>query len=110
MANKAGKVVAPTMEAFQAAAANADRVIHAAGFDLILANQPGDKSWPTTASTFILLPKDPPNKAAAKDAIDFFKWAYQKGDKMAEDLDDIPMPDNVVKLVEAMWAKDIKLN
>ncbi|HEY1780884.1 MAG TPA: phosphate ABC transporter substrate-binding protein PstS [Roseiarcus sp.] len=109
MANKAGKVVTPTTEAFQAAAANADWD-HAAGFHLILANQAGDKSWPMTAATFILLPKDPPNKAAAKDAIDFFKWAYQKGDKMAEDLDYIPMPDNVVNLVEAMWAKDVKLN
>ena len=95
MANKAGKIVSPTMDAFQAAAANADWA-HAPGFYLILANQPGDKSWPMTAATFILLPKDPPNKAAAKDAIDFFKWAYEKGDKMAEDLDYIPMPDNVV--------------
>ena len=107
MANKAGKVVAPTMDAFQAAAANADWD-HAPGFYLILANQPGDKSWPMTAATFILLPKDPPNKAAAKDAIDFFKWAYEKGDKMAEDLDYIPMPDNVVALVEKMWGADIK--
>jgi phosphate transport system substrate-binding protein len=109
MANKAGKVVIPNMEAFQAAAANADWD-HAPGFYLILANQPGDKSWPMTAATFILLPKDPPNKAAAKDAIDFFKWAYEKGDKMAEDLDYIPMPDSVVALVEKMWAKDVKLN
>ena len=70
--------------------------------------KPGDKSWPMTAATFILLPKDPPNKAAAKDAIDFFKWAYEKGDKMAEDLDYIPMPDSVVALVQKMWASDIK--
>jgi phosphate transport system substrate-binding protein len=54
------------------------------------------------------LPKDPPNKAAAKDALDFFKWAYEKGDKMAEDLDYIPMPDSVVALVQKMWASDIK--
>ncbi|HZZ25159.1 MAG TPA: phosphate ABC transporter substrate-binding protein PstS, partial [Roseiarcus sp.] len=109
MVNKAGKVVEPTMDAFQAAAANADWD-HAPGFYLILANQPGDKSWPMTAATFILMPKDPPNKAAAKDAVDFFKWAYDKGDKMAEDLDYIPMPDSVVALVEKMWAKDVKLN
>ncbi len=108
MANKAGKVVDPTMEAFQAAAANADWE-HAPGFYLILANQPGDKSWPMTAATFILLPKDPPSKPAAKDALDFFKWAYEKGDKMAEDLDYIPMPENVSAMVEKMWAKDIKL-
>ena len=108
MANKAGKIVSPTMEAFQAAAANADWA-NSPGFYNILANQPGDKSWPMTAATFILMPKDPPNKAAANDAINFFKWAYEKGDRLAMDLDYIPMPDNVVKLVEAMWAKDVKL-
>ena len=107
MVNKAGKVVEPTLEAFQAAAANADWA-HAPGFYLILANQPGDKSWPMTAATFILMYKTPPNVAASNDALAFFRWAYEKGDKMAEDLDYIPMPDNVVKLVEDMWAKDIK--
>jgi phosphate transport system substrate-binding protein len=107
MINKAGKTVAPTMDTFQAAAANADWA-SAPGFYNILANQPGDKSWPMTAATFILMYKNPPNLAASNDAISFFKWAYEKGDKMAMDLDYIPMPDNVVKLVEAMWDKDIK--
>ena len=108
MVNKAGKVVEPTLEAFQAAAANADWA-HAPGFYLILANQPGDTSWPMTAATFILMHKNPANPAASKDALEFFRWAYEKGDKMAQDLDYIPMPDNVVKMVEAMWDKDIKL-
>jgi phosphate transport system substrate-binding protein len=107
MVNKAGKVVEPTVDTFQAAAANADWD-HAQDFYLILANQPGDKSWPMTAATFILLHKNPPNVAASNDALAFFKWAYAKGDKMAADLDYIPMPDNVVTLVEKMWAKEIK--
>ena len=107
MVNKVGKVVEPTLETFQAAAANADWA-HAPGFYLILANQPGDKSWPMTAATFILMYKNPPNVAASNDALAFFRWAYEKGGQMASDLDYIPMPDNVVKLVEAMWAKDIK--
>ena len=106
MVNKAGKTVAPTMETFQAAAANADWSVP--GFYQILANQPGDKSWPMTAATFILMYKKPPNVAASNDALKFFRWAYEKGDKMAQDLDYIPMPDNVVKLVEAMWDKDIQ--
>ena len=108
MLNKAGKTVAPTMESFQAAAANADWA-NAPGFYLVLSDQPGDKSWPMTAATFILMPKNPPDAAAAKNALDFFKWAYEKGDKMAEDLDYIPMPDNVVGMVEKTWASDIKL-
>ena len=65
MINKAGKTVAPTMDAFQAAAANADWE-HAPGFYQILANQPGDKSWPMTAATFILMYKKPANVAAVE--------------------------------------------
>src|SRR5271157_5790699 len=106
MVNKAGKTVAPTMDAFQAAAANADWSVP--GFYQILANQPGDASWPMTAATFILMYKKPVNVAASNDALQFFKWAYEKGGKMAQDLDYIPMPDNVIKLVEAMWEKDVQ--
>lgn len=106
MINKAGKMVAPTMDAFQAAAANADWSVP--GFYQILANQPGDASWPMTAATFILMYKQPVSIAASNDALQFFKWAYQKGDKMAQDLAYIPMPDNVKKLVEAMWDKDVQ--
>jgi phosphate transport system substrate-binding protein len=106
MINKAGKTVAPTMDAFQAAAASADWSVR--GFYQILANQPGDKSWPMTAATFILMYKKPVDVAASDDALQFFKWAYEKGGKMAQDLDYIPMPDNVIKLVEAMWNKDVQ--
>ena len=107
MINKAGKTVAPTMETFQAAAASADWD-SAPGFYLILANQPGDKSWPMTAATFILMYKKPVNVAASNDALQFFRWAYEKGGKMAQDLDYIPMPENVVAKVEKMWATDIQ--
>ena len=47
-------------------------------------------------------------KAAAQEAIKFFKWAFEKGDKMAEELDYIPMPDPVVKLIEKTWSAEIK--
>jgi len=78
------------------------------GFYNILSNQKGDKSWPMTAATFILMPKTPPSVTASNSALKFFRWAYEKGDKMAMDLDYIPMPDNVVALVEKMWEKDIQ--
>ncbi|WP_257166948.1 phosphate ABC transporter substrate-binding protein PstS [Bradyrhizobium sp. SRS-191] len=107
MVNKAGKTVQPTVEAFQAAAANADWA-KAAGYYVILANQPGDKSWPMTAATFILMHKEPTDKAASAEAIKFFKWSFEKGGKMAEELDYIPMPDSVVKLIEKTWSADIK--
>ncbi len=105
--NKAGKKVEPTVESFQAAASNADWT-HAPGYYVILTDQPGDKSWPITASTFILMHKEPTDKAASAEAIKFFKWAFAKGGKMAEELDYIPMPDNVVKLIEKTMSSDIK--
>ena len=107
MVNKAGKTVQPTVEAFQAAASNADWA-KAPGYYVILTDQPGEKSWPITASTFILMHKDATDKAASQEAIKFFKWAFANGGKMAEELDYIPMPDNVVKLIEKTWSAEIK--
>jgi phosphate transport system substrate-binding protein len=107
MVNKAGKPVQPTVEAFQAAASNADWA-KAPGYYVILTDQPGEKSWPVTAATFILMHKEPVDKAASAEAVKFFKWAFAKGDKMAEELDYIPMPDPVVKLIEKTWSADIK--
>jgi phosphate transport system substrate-binding protein len=105
--NREGKVVSPTTEAFQAAAANAkwDSV---PGFGVILANQPGATSWPMTAATFILIPKQPQDPAAAAEALKFFAWAYAKGGKMAEELDYVPMPASVVTAIQKVWASDIK--
>jgi phosphate transport system substrate-binding protein len=107
LVNKAGKTVDATMEAFQAAASNADWA-HAPGYYLILTDQPGDKSWPIVATTFILMHKDATDKAASQEALKFFKNSFDNGSKMAEELDYIPMPDSVVKQVEKTWASDIK--
>ena len=105
--NKAGKTVQPSITTFQAAAANADWS-KAPGYRIVLTNQNGDTSWPITAATFILMHKQPADKVAAADALKFFAWAFEKGDKMADDLDYIPMPDSVVALIKATWAKDIQ--
>src|SRR6201990_1007468 len=90
LVNKAGKTVEPSMEAFKAAAANADWT-HAPGYYLILTDQPGEKSWPIVASTFVLMHKEPADKAASAEAVKFFKFAFDKGTKMAEELDYISM-------------------
>ena len=107
MMNKDGKVVSPTSPAFQAAAANADWN-SVPGYGVILANQPGAESWPMTAATFILVPKKPDDPAAVSAALKFFAWAYAKGDKMAEQLDYVPMPKKVVAEIEKAWANEIK--
>jgi phosphate transport system substrate-binding protein len=107
MLNKDGKTVGPVLQAFQAAAANADWN-SAPGYGVILDNQPGAESWPMTAATFILIHKQPQDAAAAIEALKFFAWAYSKGAKAAEDLDYVPMPDSVAASVEKVWAAQIK--
>jgi phosphate transport system substrate-binding protein len=107
MVNAAGKRVHPTMEAFQSAAANAD-FSKVQDFYEILTNQPGEKSWPITAATYMLMRADYPadkNKAALK----FLDWALKNGQDDAKKLDYVPMPDSVVKQIEASWAKTLKV-
>jgi len=107
MINKAGKTVSPTAETFQAAAANADWKSQP-GYGVILANQPGDQSWPMTAATWILIYKKPTDAATTGEALKFFGWSYAKGATMAKDLDYVPMPANVVADIQKMWSADIK--
>ena len=106
MMNKDGKAVGPELKSFQAASANADWQ-SVPGFGVILTDQTGAGSWPITAATFILMQKVPVDLEASKGALKFFDWAYKNGDKMAEELDYIPMPDAVVELVHDDW-KNIK--
>lgn len=104
MKNKDGHFVSPDDTAFKAAAAGAD---WAKSFYQILTEQPGKDSWPMTGATFILMHKvqDKPANAAA--ALKFFAWAYKSGDKMADDLDYVPMPASVKAAIEKSWG-DIK--
>lgn len=104
--NKAGGFVKPTMAAFQAAAANADWA-KADHFYVVLTDQPGKDSWPIAGATFIIIYKDQPNMDTARTMLSYFDWCYRKGGAQAEGLDYIPMPKNVVDLVEATWAKEV---
>jgi len=105
--NSAGKFVSPTSESFQAAAANADWE-HAPGLYLLLTNQPGDKSWPITGATFILMYKSQDKPDVAAEVLKFFNWCYLNGGDMAAQLDYVPMPKNVVELVRGLWTNEIK--
>jgi phosphate transport system substrate-binding protein len=104
MINKDGDRVAPTAEAFAAAAANADWSSQP-GFGVILANQPGAKTWPMTAATFILMHTDAKDPAASAEALKFFDWGFADGDAAAAKLDYIPMPDTVVAKIEKTWGE-----
>jgi phosphate transport system substrate-binding protein len=104
LVNHDGHSVAPDRASFQAAAANAtwDK---AEAFNLMLTNQPGLNSWPITGASFILMPKKPGDKAAAKQALAFFTWAFDKGAVEAEALDYVPLPPSLIERVKASWAK-----
>jgi phosphate transport system substrate-binding protein len=104
--NKDGQFVSPDDTAFQAAAANANWN-SAPGFGISLTSQPGAQAWPITAPTFILVPKAPEKPEQVAEALKFFDWAYKNGDKLAAELDYVPLPDNVVEQVRKSWA-DIK--
>src|SRR3954469_25182680 len=103
--NAAGKMVAPDDTAFKAAAANAD---WKKSFFQILTNQPGDKSWPITGTTYVIMHKMQDKPAVAAAALKFFDWGFKHGDKMAEELDYVPMPTAVKEQIEKLWATEIK--
>lgn len=102
MQNKDGVWVAPDDLTFKAAAANAT---WAKSFFQVLTDQPGKNSWPITGATFIIMYTKNDNTQAAEDAVKFFRWAFANGDKMAEELDYVPLPDDVVKIIERELVK-----
>ena len=104
MRNQAGGFVAPDDTAFKAAAANAD---WAKSFFQILTDQPGKDSWPITGATFIMMHKAQDKPVQATNSLKFFDWAYVNGDKMATDLEYVPLPDSVKALSRKAWG-DIK--
>lgn len=107
MQNKEGEFVKPSYDSFRAAAKYAEWE-KAPGFYEIITNEPGKESWPIAAATFILMHKSQDNPAAAKEVLKFFNFGYTEGDKMAEALDYVPLPDNVVKLIQKHWGNNLK--
>ena len=105
--NHDGHFVQPEGETFAAAAANADWK-SAPGFGVVLTDQPGATAWPITAASFILVYKEPASCPQTEAVLKFFDFGFKKGDQMALDLDYVPIPDNVVDMVEASWAEEIK--
>ncbi|MBL0093396.1 MAG: phosphate ABC transporter substrate-binding protein PstS [Piscinibacter sp.] len=99
--NKDGSFVAPDDDSFKAAAAGAD---WSKSFYQILTNQPGKDAWPLTGATFILMHKVQDKPQTPRTALKFFDWAYANGDKMAAELDYVPLPATVKALVRKPWA------
>jgi phosphate transport system substrate-binding protein len=105
--NKDGQFVLPDDPTFQAAATYADWS-KAPGFYEILTDEPGKNSWPITGASFILIYKTQADAAKGAEVLKFFEWALKNGQKMAEEMDYVPMPAAVVKLIEDAWRKEIR--
>lgn len=105
--NRDGKFVQPEQSSFAAAAANADWK-SAPGMGVVLNNEPGAESWPITQATFILLHKTADKPEQTKATMDFFNWAWEKGGKLATELDYVPLPKEVSDAVRESWASEVK--
>jgi len=105
--NAAGNMVSPTADSFAAAANTADWA-SAKDFNLIMTNAPGAKAWPITATTWVIMYKQPKNTEHSKVAFDFFKWALENGQGQAAALDYVALPPGLVQKIEAYWASEYK--
>jgi phosphate transport system substrate-binding protein len=106
MINRDGRPVQADDTTFAAAAARADWT-SAPGFGVNLNNQAGATAWPMTSATFILMHREQQDPKRAGEALKFFRWALNNGQKLATELDYVPLPADVVKRIEASW-RDIK--
>lgn len=104
--NAAGEFMAPSVKAFQDAAASADWA-HAQDFDLVMTNAPGKGAYPISASTFVLMYKNPKNAANSKTALEFFTWSLEHGQPEAESLDYVPLPPPLVSQIQTYWKAQI---
>jgi phosphate transport system substrate-binding protein len=100
--NAAGVFVKPEDDAFKAAAAGAD---WNKSFFQILTNQSGKEAWPISGATFILMHAKQDKPANGTEVLKFFNWAYTNGAKTAADLDYVPLPANVVALIQKSWGE-----
>lgn len=102
MKNRDGQWVSPSDDAFKVAAASAD---WSKTFYQITTDQPGKTAWPLSNPTYILMYKSQDKPANAAAALKFFDWAYSNGDKIADELDYVPLPASVKDLVRKHWAQ-----
>ena len=105
--NAAGNFVAPSAEAFAAAAATADWT-SVQDFNLVITNAGDADAWPITATNFILMYEDPKDPKRSADARAFFEWALHNGQAQASALDYVPLPPELVGQIEQYWAAEFK--
>ncbi len=104
--NKSGVFVTPSLQSFQAAAANASW--KAPDFYEVLTEAPGKDAWPITATVFVLMYKQPKDAPQSAEALRFFRWALEEGKSDAQLLNYVSLPQALVKQVEDYWTQNFK--
>jgi len=96
--NKDGTWVKPTMEGTSVAAAG---VVMPDDFRVSITDAAGKDAYPMASFTYLLVPQDQQDPARAKALVEFIWWAVHDGQRFAAPLDYAPLPQAVVKKVEA---------
>ena len=81
---------------------------NAPGFYQILTDQPGASAWPITSASFILMHVRQEKPQNAAEVLKFFDWSFHNGQKLAEELDYVPLPEAVTNVIESAWKAQIK--
>jgi phosphate transport system substrate-binding protein len=103
--NKDGNFVDPDDKTFAAAAAGADW-FSVPGMGLSIVDQKGKDAWPVSTASFIIMYKDPSDKAQSQEVLKFFDWAFKNGKQLALELDYVPLPDILTKQIrEKVWSQ-----
>jgi phosphate transport system substrate-binding protein len=106
--NKDGKFVRPDDKTFAAAAAGVDW-FSVPGMGVSMVNAAGAEAWPISTASFILMYKNPDDKAQSAEVLKFFDWAFKNGKTMALDLDYVPLPDTLTADIRSkVWSKIAK--
>jgi phosphate transport system substrate-binding protein len=105
--NHAGNYVQPGLDSFGAAAASANWA-GAKDFNLVITDAPGAQAWPITASVFVIVYRQPKDVARSRAGFDFFRWALEKGQGRAKELNYVALPSSLVSSIEKYWADEIK--
>ena len=103
--NKDGKYVRPDDKTFAAAAAGADW-FSVPGMGLSIVDQKGADAWPISTASFIIMYRDPSDRAASAEVLKFFDWAFRNGKQLALDLDYVPLPDSLTQQIrDRVWSQ-----
>jgi phosphate transport system substrate-binding protein len=101
--NAAGNYVQPDEKSFQAAAVGAEWEKNR--YYVVITNQPGKDAWPIAASTFVMMDKTQAKPEQAAEVLKFFQWSFANGQKLASELDYVPLPPELVKSIDASWGQ-----